>query len=327
MIYIIYNKILEFLKFMAKKIAFQLDDLSKINIASDSSYMLIKEAQNLGFALFYFTVKDVFLENGKLKARFSDLLIDEEKDFPISIKNSYIDEISFFDVVFIRQDPPFDMSYISNSYLLEKLRDQVIFINDPLEIRNAPEKLLVCDFADYMPKTLVLTDVNLLHDLDFKHEEVILKPLYGCGGVDVFKFAREDKKLIDKFSELQKKYNAPVVIQEYLAEIKQGDLRVLLACGKVVGQVLRVPYKDSVAANFHAGGKAVKASLTVRQKEICEILSPILLKKKLYFVGLDFIGDYLTEINVTSPTGIQEINYLENKKIEKDIWQEFLQII
>jgi glutathione synthase len=312
---------------MQKKIAFQLDPLSKINIATDSSYMLIKEAKKLGFSLYYFTVSDVYLENGVLQVRCCDLELDEKLEFPLITKNKYVKEMVFFDIIFIRQDPPFDMNYVSNSYLLEKIRKEVVFVNDPVEIRNAPEKLLVCEFAHYMPETLIVSDYKILKDINLKTEQIILKPLYGCGGVDIFKFSRYDLMFEKKFIELQNKYNSPLVIQEYLPQIKLGDLRVLLACGKVVGQVLRVPKQDAVAANFHAGGIAVKASLTQKQKEICDFLGPILLERKLYFVGLDFIGDYLTEINVTSPTGIQEVNRLEGKTIEKDIWQELLKIL
>lgn len=308
------------------KIAFQMDHISTINKDTDSTYMLIKEANRLGFELFHYTVQDLYLHNNKVCAQLERLEIypDQEEFYKLGAKKNC--DLTELDMVFIRQDPPFDLAYITNSYLLEKIKDKLLFINDPSEIRNAPEKILVCDYDQFTPDTIISENIEIVKNFASKYKKIILKPLYACGGEGVIKLEAPYLNLAKEFAKLTNWAKTPIIAQQYLEEIKQGDLRVIIACGKVIGQVLRVPEPGKVAANFHAGGRAVKANLTAKQQEIAEYIAKILLERKLYFAGLDFIGDYLTEINVTSPTGIQEINYLESKNIEKEIWQNFLDI-
>jgi len=302
-----------------------MDHISTINPKADSTYMLIRGAQDLGHELYHYTPRDLFLENGEVKVRVQNLQIVEGENF-YELGAVKIINMAELDIVFIRQDPPFDMHYITTTYLLEKVKDKVLFINDPTEVRDAPEKLLACDFPEYMPKTLVAEDIEVIKEFASSFETIILKPLYACGGEGVVKAVAPFNDLEKQVENLRERFKTQIMIQEYRPEIKQGDLRVILACGKIMGQVLRVPNQDSVAANFHAGGTAKQAELTPRQKEISERLGEFLNKRRLYFVGLDFIGDYLTEINVTSPTGIQEINSFLDRDITKDIWQEFSKI-
>ena len=302
------------------KVAFQMDHISTIDPQCDSTYMLMIEAQKRGFEIYHYVVDDLYLADGVLKAAVNKItLLPAQSEF-FSLADKSIMALDEFDIVFIRQDPPFNMNYITNTYLLERLSDKVFFVNHPTAIRNAPEKLLACEFKEYMPQTLVSSNIDIIKDFAKDFSDIIIKPLYACGGADITKHTYPFADLNMAVQQLIAKYNTPIMVQRYLPEIKDGDLRVLICCGKVVGQVLRVPQDDNVAANFHAGGIAKAASLTTKQKEIIAVLSPILLARKLYFVGLDFIGDYLTEINVTSPTGIQEINCFSDKDISKDIW-------
>jgi len=312
------------LKQKIQKIAFQMDHIGSINVGGDSTYMLMLEAQRREFLLYYYTPQDLFLDNGIVKARVSEIeLFPGEKTFyklgPIAIV-----ELSSFDIIFIRQDPPFDMHYITTTYLLEKIQSDTLLINHPTEIRNAPEKLLACDFKEYMPETLVSENIDIISNFVANFDNIIIKPLYACGGEGISKHIKPYDKLEEAINHLKQKYHTPIMVQRYLPEIKIGDVRVILACGEIVGQVLRVPQGNTIAANFHAGGTPQKVTLTSKQKEISNHLGPILLERKLYFVGLDFIGDYLTEINVTSPTGIQEINLFEDHDITRDIWDRFL---
>ena len=306
------------------KVAFQMDHISSINKDSDSTYMLIKEADRLGFELYHYTTNDLYLHNQKVLVTVEELKIYPEQEQFYTLANKQQLELSLFDMVFIRQDPPFDMSYITNSYILEKVKDEVFFINDPTEIRNAPEKILASDFARFTPDTLIAQDINKIRSFAEKYEQIILKPLYACGGEGVLKLSAPYVDLEQNVQQLITDFKTPIIAQQYLPEIKKGDLRVIIAGGKIMGQVLRVPEQGKVAANFHAGGKAIKARLTKKQEFASEFIGKALLNKNIYFAGLDFIGDYLTEINVTSPTGIQEINRLEKKEIEQEIWKNFL---
>lgn len=311
---------------MTKKIAFQMDHISSIDVKMDSTYMLMLEAQRRGFLLYHYTPKDLFLENGIVKAIVSqvELFAGQEKFFKLS--NTKIISLSILDMIFIRQDPPFNMHYITTTYLLEKIQHEVLFINHPTAIRNAPEKLLVCDFKEYMPETLVSENIEIIEHFIKDFEQIIVKPLYACGGKGVSKHVKPFNNLTKSLTEIQQEYQTPAMIQRYLPEIKVGDIRVVLAGGKIMGQVLKVPKEDSVIANFHAGGTPHAVDLNQKQIAIINKLSPILKQRKLHFVGLDFIGNYLTEINVTSPSGIPEMNLFLDNDVSKKIWDEFLTI-
>jgi glutathione synthase len=224
------------------------------------------------------------------------------------------------DVVLMRQDPPFDMSYISATHLLEHIHPETLVVNDPVHVRNAPEKLFVTHFIDLMPPTAITADAAEVAAFRAEHRDIILKPLYGNGGAGVFHLSPEDENLsalLEMFTEF---YREPIIVQRYLPEIKAGDKRIILIDGEFVGAVNRIPLEGEARANFHAGGQAQKTGLSAREREICEAIGPTLKERGLIFVGIDVIGDYLTEINVTSPTGLQEINRLEGLTLEAPLW-------
>jgi glutathione synthase len=226
------------------------------------------------------------------------------------------------DVILVRQDPPFNINYITATYLLEKLSDKVLIINNPKHIRDYPEKLSMFDFNKIIPPTLVSSDLQEILQFNKKNKVSIIKPLYGNGGEGIEKIDSNkvrNKKLVNN---LLKKYKLPIIVQKFIKEITLGDRRIILIDGEYVGSVARIPAKNSIKANFHAGGLAKKTNLVFRDKKICNLLKPFLKKKGLFFVGIDTIGNYLTEINVTSPTGIQEINRLNNIKIEELFWNK-----
>jgi glutathione synthase len=224
------------------------------------------------------------------------------------------------DVVLMRQDPPFDMAYITATHVLEHVSGKVLVVNDPAAVRNAPEKLFATHFSGLMPPTLVSSDRDAILAFRRRHGDIILKPLFGNGGAGVFRVKPDDENfnaLLESFAVF---YREPIVVQRYLPEIRRGDKRIILVDGEPAGAVLRVPPKGEARANLHVGGKALKTRLSAREREICAAIGPRLRDQGLVFVGIDVIGDYLTEINVTSPTGIQEINRLTGSAIEKLVW-------
>jgi glutathione synthase len=220
----------------------------------------------------------------------------------------------------MRQDPPFDMAYITATHLLEHIHPSTLVVNDPAEVRNAPEKLFVTHFADLMPPTLITSDRARIAEFRREHGDIILKPLYGNGGAGVFHLRPEDENLnamLELFTQL---YREPVIVQRYVPEVRGGDKRIILVDGEPAGAVLRLPAEGEARANFHAGGRPAKTTLSARDREICELIGPALKERGLVFVGIDVLGDYLTEINVTSPTGIQEIDRLDGVKIAALLW-------
>jgi glutathione synthase len=229
-------------------------------------------------------------------------------------------DLATVDVVLMRQDPPFDMSYISATHLLEHIHPATLVVNDPGHVRNAPEKLFVTHFPDLMPPTLITADGERVRAFRAEHQDVILKPLFGNGGTGVFHVTPEDENLNALLEMFTQFFREPIIVQKYLPEVRQGDKRIILVDGEVAGAVTRVPQAGEARANFHAGGAALKTTLTEREREICAAIGPALRERGLVFTGIDVIGDYLTEINVTSPTGIQEINRLDGVHIEAQIW-------
>jgi glutathione synthase len=220
----------------------------------------------------------------------------------------------------MRQDPPFDMAYITATHLLEHVSGKVLVVNDPAAVRNAPEKLFATHFPGIMPPTLVSSDRGAILAFRQKHRDIILKPLFGNGGAGVFRVTPKDENFNALLESFAVQYREPIVVQRYLPAVRKGDKRIILIDGEPMGAVLRVPAKGEARANLHVGGKAVKTKLTRREREICAAIGPTLKKQGLIFVGIDVIGDYLTEINVTSPTGIQEINRLDGTTLEKNVW-------
>ena len=307
---------------MIKKFLFQMDDPTKINIEEDSTYMLIKESLSRGIRCFYNSPSWVYASLNKynqIKSSNLELSLTKSGKLTYKSKKSKDTNLEKFNAIFIRQDPPFNMEYISNTYLLSQLQNPVL-INDPSEVRNFPEKHIMMNFPELTPPTLISSHIPSILAFIRLHKEVILKPAYGNGGIGIEKIKMNQsnmKKFLTKY--ISKFQNNPVIIQKFLKNFNKGDKRIILVNGQVKGAVLRVPKKNSIKANFHAGGTAVKTTLSPREKQICSTIKSFLKTKKLSFVGIDVIDGYLTEINITSPTGIQEINRLNKVNIEKDV--------
>ena len=307
---------------MIKKFLFQMDDPTKINIKEDSTYMLIKESLSRGIRCFYNSPNWVYASLNKynqIKSSNLELSLTKSGKLTYKSKKSKDTNLEKFTAIFIRQDPPFNMEYISNTYLLSQLQNPVL-INDPSEVRNFPEKHIMMNFPELTPPTLISSHIPSILAFIRLHKEVILKPAYGNGGIGIEKIKINQsnmKKFLTKY--ISKFQNNPVIIQKFLKNFNKGDKRIILVNGQVKGAVLRVPKNNSIKANFHAGGTAVKTTLSPREKQICSTIKSFLKTKKLFFVGIDVIDGYLTEINITSPTGIQEINRLNKVNIEKDV--------
>ena len=304
------------------KFLFQMDDPKKINISEDSTYMIIKESLNRGIECFYNDPNWVYADinhKNKIKSHIFKLFLKDNGTLTYDIKNKINVDLENFNAIFIRQDPPYDMKYISNTYLLEKLKKPMV-INNPSELRNFPEKHIMMNFPDLTPSTIISSDVEVLIKFIEKNNEVILKPAYGNGGLGIVKVDASKKNIKNFLSKYINQFsNNPIIAQRFLKNYIKGDKRVILINGNVKGSVLRVPKKNSIKSNFHAGGSAVKTSLNKKEKLICQKIKNFLINKKLYFVGIDIIDGFLTEINITSPTGIQEINRLDGVNIEKSI--------
>jgi glutathione synthase len=302
------------------KIAIQMDPLESINIKSDSTYVLALEAQKRGYGLFHYLPENLIYENGRVSALGNILKLFPDKK--IFFKKSKTQKIFLddYDVVLVRQDPPFNMSYITATYLLEMVSNKTLILNDPKSIRDNPEKLSMFNFKNIIPPTLISKNIEQCFNFQKKYKKTIIKPLYGNGGEGISKLEGTSVVLKRKILKLINRYKQPIVMQKYLSEIKEGDRRIILIDGEYAGSVARIPKKGSVTANFHTGGTAKKVGLVRRDKKICNILKPFLKKNKLFFTGIDVIGNYLTEINVTSPTGIQEINRLNGARLEKFFW-------
>ena len=304
------------------KFLFQMDDPKKINISEDSTYMIIKESLNRGIKCFYNDPNWVYADinrKNKIKSHIFRIFLKDNGTLTYDIKNKINVDLENFSAIFIRQDPPYDMKYISNTYLLEKLKKPMV-INNPSELRNFPEKHIMMNFPDLTPSTIISSDVEVLIKFIEKNNEVILKPAYGNGGLGIVKVDASKRNLTNFLSKYINQFsNNPIIAQRFLKNYIRGDKRVILINGNVKGSVLRVPKKNSIKSNFHAGGSAVKTSLNKKEKLICQKIKNFLINKKLYFVGIDIIDGFLTEINITSPTGIQEINRLDGVNIEKSI--------
>jgi glutathione synthase len=305
---------------MSLAVAIQMDPVEKIDIDADSTFVLMLEAQARGHSLHYYLPNALSFRDGTLSARARPIEVRREKGNHASVGDFETIDLAAMDVVLMRQDPPFDMAYITATHLLEHIHPETLVVNDPAHVRNAPEKLFVTHFDGLLPPTLITSDRAAIAAFRAEHKDIILKPLFGNGGAGVFHVTPDDENfstMLEMFTEL---YREPVIAQKYLPEIRAGDKRIILVDGEAAGAVSRMPLAGEARANFHAGGAAHAAELTEREREICEAIGPALKKRGLIFVGIDVIGDYLTEINVTSPTGIQEINRFSGTKIEADIW-------
>ncbi len=302
---------------MSFKVAIQMDDIASINISSDTTFVLALEAQKRGFELFYYMPRHMFLKNGDVYAKVSNLSLQSDKDNYFSLSNEKNLALKDVDVVLMRQDPPYDMNYLTYTYMLDKISDDVFIINNPSEVRNCPEKIFVTDFAEFMPPTMISADIYSIEEFAKEQGQIVLKPLYAHGGSDVFKVENNLNELAQKLID---KYKTPIIAQGFIENVHKGDKRIILIDGEVAGAVNRVPEEGSILSNFVQGGSGEKTELTVREKQICEALKPELKKRGLILTGIDVIDGYLTEINVTSPTGIQSINKLDNTCLEAVFW-------
>ncbi len=305
---------------MSLTVAIQMDPMEGINIAGDSTFALALEAQARGHRLYHYLPRDLSLRDGTLTAKARALTVKRDPARYHEFGPVETLDLASVDVILMRQDPPFDMAYITATHLLDHVSDRVLVVNDPASVRNAPEKLFATRFAGVMPPTLISTDREAIVAFRAEHGDIILKPLYGNGGAGVFRLSPEDENLNALLEMFTLLYREPIMVQRYLPEIRGGDKRIILIEGEPVGAVLRVPPKGEARANLHVGGTAMKTVVTPREREICAVIGPTLKAQGLLFVGIDVIGDYLTEINVTSPTGIQEINRLDGVRLEEPVW-------
>jgi glutathione synthase len=305
---------------MKLKVAIQMDHVSTIDIDGDSTFVLGLEAERRDYEVWHYTPPELIFRDRKVLARAQPMKLKREKGAHFTLGVAEIVELSTFDVVLLRQDPPFDMSYITTTHLLEHIHPKTLVVNDPASVRNAPEKLFVTHFDKVMPPTVITADARALREFRDEHQDIIIKPLFGNGGAGVFRLRPGDENFASLLEMFSQRSREPVIAQRYLPEVRQGDKRIILIDGKAAGVVNRVPAEGEARSNIHVGGKAVKATLSKRDLEICETIGPELARRGLIFVGIDVIGDWLTEINVTSPTGIQEIARLSGIEIAPKIW-------
>jgi glutathione synthase len=306
---------------MGLAVAIQMDPIDTINIDADSTFALALEAQRRGHALYHYLPQALTLRDGRLHARGRPLQVFRRHGNHHHFGEFEELDLAGFDIVLMRQDPPFDMAYITATHLLELLpEDGPLVVNDPAAVRNAPEKLFVLRFRELMPPTLLTLDPAEIRAFWREHGEIVLKPLFGNGGAGVFHLRPGDDNLSSLLEMYSSVYREPVMAQRYLPEVRNGDKRIILVEGEARGAVNRVPPEGEARANLHVGGRAEKTRLTARELEICEAIGPALRADGLVFVGIDVIGDYMTEINVTSPTGIQEIARLDGVDLAIDIW-------
>lgn len=306
---------------MSLKIAFQMDPIGPIDIDADSTFRIAEEAQLRGHELFYYTPDMLAYQEGRITANGWPLTVKREKGNHFSLGEKTEADLADMDVVWLRQDPPFDMGYITTTHLLDRIHPDTLVVNDPFWVRNYPEKLLVLDFPDLTPPTTVARDLETIKAFKAKHGTVILKPLYGNGGAGVFKLTEADNNITSLHELFSGINREPLIVQKFLPDVSNGDKRVILVDGEPVGAINRVPAKGETRSNMHVGGRPEKVALTARDIEICERIGPLLREKGQIFVGIDVIGDYLTEINVTSPTGIQELERFDGTNVAEKIWQ------
>lgn len=302
------------------KIAFQMDPIGPVDIDADSTFRLAEEAQARGHELFYYTPEHLAYDEGRITARGHSLKVQRVKGDHAILGELETIDLADFDVVWLRQDPPFDMFYITTTHLLDRLASSTLIVNDSFWVRNFPEKLLILDFPDLMPPTTIARDLETIRAFRDRHGDIILKPLYGNGGVGVFLLKGGDSNLSSLHEMFTGFSREPLIAQKFLPDVSRGDKRVILVDGEPVGAINRVPAEGETRSNMHVGGRPEKVELTDRDREICAAIGPLLREKGQVFVGIDVIGRYLTEINVTSPTGIQELERFDGINVAGMIW-------
>ncbi len=305
---------------MSLKVALQMDPIGSINIDADSTFRIALEAQARGHRLFYYTPDRLSFNQGRVLARGWPIEVRRQRSDHVTYGDETEVDLADCDVVWLRQDPPFDMGYITATHLLEAVHPKTLVVNDPAEVRNAPEKLFVLRYRQFMPETLITRDIAEIAAFRRAHGDIILKPLYGNGGAGVFRLGEGDQNFSSLLELFTQAFREPFIAQRYLPEVRQGDKRIILVDGKFAGAINRVPAANESRSNMHVGGRPEPTTLTKREHEICEAIGPDLKARGLIFVGIDVIGDCLTEINVTSPTGIREVKRFGGADIAALIW-------
>jgi glutathione synthase len=309
---------------MTLTVAIQMDPIGSIDISADSTFVLALEAQARGYKLYHYLPRDLALTNGCILANASPLIVRPITGDHFTLGTQERIDLAEVDVVLMRQDPPFDLSYITATHLLEHIHPKTLVVNDPVQVRNAPEKIFVTHFPDLMPPTLITSNKKQILDFRTEYQDIIIKPLFGNGGEGVFHIKQDDENLNSLLEIFDKLYREPIIAQRYESAVRKGDKRIILIDGEPAGALNRVPATGESRSNLHVGGTAEKSKLTKREKAICNSIGPTLRERGLIFVGIDVIGDYLTEINVTSPTCLQEINLFDGVKLESAIWDTIL---
>ena len=307
---------------MALKIAVQMDPIARISIRGDSTFALLLEAQARGHALTYYTPDRLAQIGGRVFASVQGVTVRDEIGNHFTLGESRRIELSSLDVILLRQDPPFDLAYITTTHLLERIHPKTLVVNDPAHVRNAPEKVFVTEFPDLMPPTLITRDLSEIKAFRAEHGDIVMKPLYGHGGGAVFRVTRDDLNFGSLYDMFAVTFREQWVVQAWLPAVKDGDKRIILVDGDYAGAVNRVPAPGDLRSNMVRGGSPKVTDLTPREREICERLGPHLRERGLLLVGIDVIGDYLTEINVTSPTGIRAVKNVGGPDIAKLVWDK-----
>jgi glutathione synthase len=305
---------------MALRAAFQMDPIERLVIKGDSTFALMLEGQRRGHELFYYTPADLSMQSRRVVARAAPVTVADEIGSHYRLGESRVLDLAECGVVHLRQDPPFDMNYITTTHLLETLPPHIVVVNDPASVRNCPEKLFVTEFPELMPPTLITRSLEEVKAFRREHHDIIVKPLYGNGGAAVFRIQPEDTNIASLVELFRSVFREPFVVQRYAPEVRLGDKRIILVDGEIAGAINRVPADDETRSNMHVGGRAEPTEITARDREICAAIGPELKRRGLIFTGIDVIGPYLTEINVTSPTGIREVKRFGGADIAAMIW-------
>ena len=305
---------------MPLKVAIQMDHISTISISGDTSFALALEAQQRGHRLFHYTPDQLSMRNGQVHARCQSLVVRDTKGAHYTLGEPELTDLKTMDVVLLRQDPPFDMNYITTTHILERIHPHTLVVNSPAWVRNSPEKIFVTEFADLMPETLITKDLQEVAAFRREHGDIIVKPLYGNGGAGIFHMHEADRNLAALLEMFGQMFREPFIVQRYLKEVRAGDKRIILIDGEPVGAINRIPSEQEVRSNMHVGGRPEHAELTARERDICARIGPELKRREFLLVGIDVIGGMLTEINVTSPTGIREVKRFGGADIAALFW-------
>jgi glutathione synthase len=305
---------------MPLKIAVQMDHVSTVSITGDTTFALSLEAQRRGHALFHYTPDRLSLNDGRAIARLEEMSVRDEAGSHFTLGEPVRTDLSEMDVVLLRQDPPFDMNYITTTHILDRIHPKTLVVNDPAWVRNSPEKIFVTEFPELMPDTLITRDAGEVAAFRKAHGDIIIKPLYGNGGAGIFHLREDDRNLSALLEMFDQMFREPFIVQRYLKEVRKGDKRIILIEGEPVGAINRVPAEHDSRSNMHVGGRAEATELTEREREICAAIGPSLRERGFVLVGIDVIGDYMTEINVTSPTGVREVKRFGGADIASLFW-------